>query len=230
MNILDLIVIGIMGLCIFFGVWRGFIRTALGFANFILAIFLTNLLYPHMGRFLRGAGGLFDSLKTSIGRALNLEAILEQRLGDSYYNIINDLPLPSSLRNTLIENYPYETVHAAIGAVGIGDYIAGFLAGIVINIISLIITFVLIFIGLIILTRLLNIISKLPVLNTLNKLLGAVMGAFLGLLLTWLVLGVIVIYFAASGSDMVGMLEGSAIARPIHNANPIVNFILRFFP
>jgi uncharacterized membrane protein required for colicin V production len=213
------------------GVWRGFIRTVLGFANFILAIFLTNMLYPHVGRFLRGAGGLFDSLTTSISRMLNIEAILEERAGAAYYQIIGDLPLPQAFQATLIENYPDALVHYALGTTGISDYIAGFLAGIVINIISLVLTFVIIFALLVAITRVLNVVAKLPVLNTLNKLLGGVLGAAWGLILTWFVLGIIVIYFAAnSGADMVAMLEGSAIARPLHEANPIVNFILRIFP
>jgi len=231
MNILDLLVIAIMLLCILGGVWRGFIRTVLGFANFILAIFLTNMLYPHVGRFLRGAGGFFESLKNSIANMFNIDAIIADRAGAAYHQIINDLPLPQAFRDTLIENYPDTLVHYAIGATGISDYIAGFLAGIVVNIISMVATFIVIFALLVALTRVLNVISKLPVLNSLNKLLGGALGAVWGLLLTWIILGIAVVYFSAnSGADMVAMLEGSALARPLHDANPVVNLILRLFP
>jgi len=231
MNILDLLVIAIFALCILGGVWRGFIRTVLGFANFILAIFLTNLLYPHMGRFLRSAGGLFDSLQTSISRMLNLDGIIADGVGAAYYDIINNLPLPTVFTNTLIENYPDALVHSALGAAGIGEYIAGFLAGVVINIIAMVVTFIILFVGLTVLARVLNLVAKLPVINSLNKLLGGAVGAVWGLLLTWVILGIAVIYFAAnSGTDMVAMLDGSAIAQPIHNANPLVEPILRLFP
>jgi len=231
MSILDFIVIAIMLLCILGGVWRGFIRTVLGFANFILAFFLTSLLYPHVGRFLRNAGGLFESLKTSTSNMLGIEATIEGRAGAAYYQIINELPLPASMRATLVDSYSDSLVHDAIGATGISDYIAGFLAGIVINIISLVVTFVVIFAALVLITRFLNVVSKLPVINSLNKLLGGALGAAWGLLLTWLVLAVAVIYFAAnSGADMVAMLENSPIARPLQEINPITNFILRLFP
>lgn len=231
MNTLDLIAIAIMAICIGLGVWRGFIRTILGFFSFILAFFLTSMFYPHVGRFLRGAGGLFESLKASIARMLNIEGIIAERAGAAYYQIMNDLPLPASMRATLIENYPDAMIHNAIGATGISEYISGFLAGIVINIIAFVVTFVLIFIGLIILARVLNLVTKLPVLNQLNKLLGAAIGFVWGLLLTWLVLAIVVVYFAAnSNADMVTMLENSVIARPINEINPITNFMLRLFP
>jgi len=220
-----------MLLCVLGGVWRGFIRTVLGFANFIVAFFITSLIYPHVGRFLRGAGDFFGSLQTSIARMLNIEGIIEERAGAAYYQIIGELPLPAPMRYTLIDSYPDALVHDAIGATGISDYIAGFLAGIVINIISFVATFVIILILLNVLARVLNLVTKLPVINQLNKLLGGVLGAVWGLLLTWLVLAVAVVYFAAtSDTNMVTTLENSVLARPLQEINPITNFMLRLLP
>jgi len=231
MSVLDLIVIAIMLLCVLGGVWRGFIRTVLGFANFLVAFFITSLIYPHVGRFLRGAGGFFESLQTSISRMLNIEGIIGERAGAAYYQIIGELPLPAPMRDTLIYSYPDALIHDALGAAGISDYISGFLAGIVINIISFVATFILILIALNILSRALNLVAKLPVINQLNKLLGGLLGAVWGLLITWLVLAVAVVYFAAnSDANMVATLENSALARPLQDINPITNFILRFFP
>jgi len=217
--------------CIAGGAWRGFIRTVLGFASFILAIFLTNLLYPSVGRFLRGIEGLYTSMQTSIGRMLNLDGLIEQHVGETYNQIIERLPLPAVLQNSLIQGYNDEAVTNALSATGIADYISGFLAGIAINIISIIIVFVIVFLAIIFLGRALNLIAKLPVIRTLNKLLGAAIGAVWGLLLSWLVLGLVVIYFAASSNtDMQALLDTSIIAQPMHNANFVLHFILRLFP
>jgi len=230
LNILDLVVIGIMALCIIIGVWRGFVRTVLGFGKFILTIFLTNMLYPHMGRFLRGIDGFFEATSSSIRSAMGLDAAIYAESRAAETEFINSLPLPGFIRETLIENNN-AVIYNALGAVGFPDFIAGFLAGIVINIISMVVVFVLVFLGLTLLMHLLNIIAKLPVLNTLNKLLGGILGAAWGLLLTWLVLGVVVVYFSAGTQvDVVGMLESSAIAGPLNESNFILHFILRLFP
>jgi len=219
-----------MTLCITLGAWRGFIRTVLGFASFILAIFLTNLLYPHMGRFLRSIDGLYTSLSTSISRMLGLEGIIERSAYAAEYEIINALPLPAAFRDALATNN-LPSVRDALNAAAIDEYISGFLAGIVINIISLVIVFILVFVALIFAARILNLISKLPVINSLNKFLGGLLGAVWGLLLTWIILAIVVIYFSAnSNADMVSLLETSAIARPMHEANFVVDFVLRLFP
>ncbi|MCL2855473.1 MAG: CvpA family protein [Defluviitaleaceae bacterium] len=230
MTWLDFLVLGIFALCIIGGAWRGFIRTVLGFANLILAIFLTNLLYPHMGRFLRGIDGLFESLSTSIGRLLGLDYLVEQRAGEAYGELIQSLPLPQVMLNALYENST-PVVHNALGALNINEYISNFLAGIVINIISLVIVFVLVIVALTFLARALNLVARLPVIKELNRLLGGLLGGLMGLLVTWVVLAVVVVYLSANSAvDVVYLLDNSPIARPIHEINFITNFILRIFP
>jgi len=224
-----------MALCIAIGAWRGFIRSILGFVNFILAIFLTNMLYPHVGRFLRSIDGFFDALSTAIRDAMGLDAAIYNAAVEAGGRVaevqfIQDLPLPAFFLEALIENNN-AAIRNAIGAIGFADYVAGFLAGIVINIISMILVFIVVFLGLTILTRMLNLITKLPVINTLNKVLGGAVGAIWGILLTWLALGVVIIYFSAnSGVDMAEMLEASVIARPLNEMNFALDFIMRLFP
>ena len=227
---LDLLVIGVMALCITFGAWRGFLRTVLGFVNFVLAIFLTNMLYPHVGRFFRSVDGFFAAVSTAIRQTMGLDEAIYAESRAAEIEIINNLPLPAIFRDALIENNN-GVIHYALGATGFIDYIAGFLAGIVINIISMVVVFIIIYITLTILTGILNVISKLPVLNSLNKLLGAALGALWGLLLTWLVLGVVTVYFSANSQiDIVGILERSVIARPLNEMNFALDLILRLFP
>jgi len=224
-----------MIICITIGAWRGFVRTILGFANFLIAIFLTNMLYPHMGRFLRGIDGFFDALSAAIRDSMGLDAAIydaavEARGRIAEMQFLEQLPLPAFFRDALVENNN-DAIRYAIGATGFADYVAGFLAGIVINIISMVIVFILVFIGLMLLTRVLDILTKLPVINTLNRLLGGAIGAVWGILLTWLVLGVVVIYFSANSAvDIAEMLEASIIAGPLNEMNFALNFILRLFP
>ena len=229
MTFLDILVIAIMGLCIFLGAWRGFVRTVLGFANFILAIILTNMLYPHMARFLRGIDSIFDALTASIRSGMGLDAVVYAETRAAQIEIINALPLPLAFREAIIANN-HLAVYTAVGAANFADFVAGFLAVIVLNIISMLIVFALVFAGLVVLTRVLNIITKLPVLNSLNKLLGAILGAAWGLMLTWFVLGIVVVYLSAHTQvNVVEVLANSPIAGPLNEANFAVNFILRLF-
>ena len=230
MNILDISVIVIIGLCIIVGMARGFIKTVLGFANFIIAIVLTNVLYPHASRFLRGIDGFYYSLRAAISTTLGLDELVAEGMGAAANEAIQSLPLPQVFRDYIAANNN-PVVHTAVAATGAAEFIAGFIASIVINILSMLIVFALVYIGLIVLMRLLDLVAKLPVLNSLNKLLGGAVGAAWGLLLVWLVLGMAVLYFSVNtGFPMAETLEESVIAGFLHELNPALGMILRFIP
>ena len=230
MNILDILVIVTIGLCILIGAARGFIKTVMTFLSFIIAIFLTNWIYPYVGRFLRGIDGLFNSLQRAVAQAIGLDNAIAEAGGAAEAEIINSLPLPQSFQNAIIENNTVST-HIAIGAETFADYISGFIASIIINIIAIIVVFALIFTILHIITRVLNIVSKLPVINSLNKFLGAIVGGIWGLVLTWIILAMATIFFSAQGSfDIYESLANSHIARPLNEVNFALEFILRLFP
>lgn len=230
MNILDISVIILLAICILTGVARGFIRTVLGFANFIIAIILTNILYPHFSRFLRSIDGFYYSMREAVSSALRLDELVAQQVGTAANDVIQSLPLPQAFRDYISANNN-PVVHTAVAATGLAEFIAGFIASIIINILSMIIVFMLVYIGLIILMRVLDLVAKLPVVNTLNKLLGGVVGAVWGLILVWFLLGAAVLYFSVNtGFPMAETLNESVIAGFLHELNPALGMILRFIP
>ncbi|MCL2171684.1 MAG: CvpA family protein [Defluviitaleaceae bacterium] len=230
MNWLDIFVIIILALCILGGVRRGFIRTILGFANFIIAIILTNMFYPYMARFLRGLEWFYYPLRDGVAQSLSLDEAVSEHVGAAAYDVIQNLPLPQFLRDYIAAN-DNPIIRTSLAATGLTDFIGGFVTSIIINIISIIIVFILVFAGLVIITGLLDIIARLPVINTLNKLLGAAVGAVWGVLVIWFLLGTAAIFLAA-GTDfpMMEALDSSSIARFFHEANPAARWLIRFIP
>ena len=72
--------------------------------------------------------------------------------------------------------------------------VAIYLTGIVINSGTFIIVYFLLSAGLYILSRVLNIISKLPVLNELNRMGGGIAGLFQGLVVVWLIFTLMIVF------------------------------------
>lgn len=72
--------------------------------------------------------------------------------------------------------------------------VAVYLTGIVINSGTFIIVYLILGSGLFILGRVLNVISRLPVLNELNRLGGGIAGFFKGLVIIWLIFAVMIIF------------------------------------
>ena len=230
MNILDLIVVIIFVLSILVGTFRGFIKTTMGFLKFILSLILTNIFYPYVGSFLRSNDNLFISLRNTISTALGLQNAVYDAAYATEYEIISSLPLPQSFQNALIQNNTISS-HINLGANTFLEYISGFITSIVINIIAMVLVFIIVYIGLTILTHFINFVAKLPVINGLNKILGAAVGGIWGLLIIWFVLALSTLYFSAQGGfDIYTELENSNIARPLNEFNFMLNWILRFLP
>ncbi|MCL1845568.1 MAG: CvpA family protein [Defluviitaleaceae bacterium] len=93
------------------------------------------------------------------------------------------------------------------------DMPADFLTNLAIDAIALVAVFFVVIIALSVVGAVLDIVSKLPVINTLNNLGGLVAGAVLGAGVSWLVLVVMSIFAASAGVQ--GLLAGSMAARVI---------------
>ena len=104
--------------------------------------------------------------------------------------------------------------------------VAIYLTGIVINSGTFIIVYFLLSAGLYILSRVLNIISKLPVLNELNRMGGGIAGLFQGLVVVWLIFTLMIVFidkpFVQEGMNQIEenvflklLFESNIIARVI---------------
>ena len=123
--------------------------------------------------------------------------------------LIDNLPLPKAIKETLQENKEKQETN-------IKSYITGHVTKIVINALAFVLTFVVIFIGLWVLSFVLNIISKLPIISQINKLAGFLVGGLQGLIIVWIFF---VVLTFLSGSEF-----GAKAFEQINN-NKILTFL-----
>ena len=104
--------------------------------------------------------------------------------------------------------------------------VAIYLTGIVINSGTFIIVYFLLSAGLYILSRVLNIISKLPVLNELNRMGGGIAGLFQGLVVVWLIFTLMIVFidkpFVQEGMNQI---EGNVFIKLLFESNIIAKVI-----
>lgn len=153
--ILDIVLVAIIIVFMYFGRKRGFVRTLRGLCSFVLSIIIAFLTYNKITEFISNSpvgefirGKMFDSLGTS------------------------DMDL-SSLPDFL--QTPLET-----GVTSAAETVTTNMATMVISIISIIITIVVVKLLLNLLFKALNLFAKLPVLKQCNRLLGLILGAVTG--------------------------------------------------
>lgn len=226
-NWLDVLVVAIIGFNAIVAYNRGFIITVFRFTNLILAIILTRMIYPTVSEFIMMYTKFYEFLMGNIKEALNLENLNISLNINQEIQKINELELPHFIEQALLENNNYEAYNI-LGVEGFGDYIAGYLATISINIIAMILVFIAVSILLRLIINVFDLIAKLPLLNSINKLAGLAVGLAFGLIIVWI--GDIIItlfYTSASFEGLVNTLESSGIALWLYQNNLLANTFLQ---
>lgn len=228
-NTLDLIVIAIIAFFVIYCYVRGFAFSVYSFVSFVLSFALTNSLFPYVSKALKSVGGFYDGLKTSIHGNIGVDGLVSAATKKGEIDFISSLKVPEAVKTSLLKNNNPE-IYKALNAGSIEDYVVSFIANTIINVISMIIVFVAVFALLKIIGMAINIISKLPVINTVNKLFGAALGFLEGVFVVWLVLAALVCFYATSDKFPVNeLLQTSSVAKLFHDTNFVFKLVSGIF-
>jgi len=184
-NIIDIIAFAIFIFCFMLGIRRGFLRMTFSFLSLLISIYIAWRIHPVVSAFLRDITSLHEALQARIISALGLNEIIENYIQQGEAAVIYHLPLPGALREQLLENNT-PIVHRLLGAITLEEYIGSFLAGIALNIIAAVIVFVLAIILTNLISSVLRIISRLPIIRTFDKAGGALAGILIGFIGIWI--------------------------------------------
>jgi len=211
MNILDIIVLIVIGVFAYFGYRSGLIRMIYRLLAFVLAVILAVLLYIPIATLLR-ATPLFDWLKNGVISGMGLEQ-LELQAEMQGQNLFDILPLPAIVQDLLRVN-DNPNMQLQLQANNVVEYIGGFIANMVLLGIALITVFILAFIILSIVGSALDVVGRLPVIRTFNDLGGFLLGLGLGVLVVGFALFIFNLLFSFSGDNPIAStVQGSFVAR-----------------
>ncbi len=217
MNWLLIGVLAILVINALIGLRVGFIKTIFSLVSMMIALLLTVWLSPNVNTMLKSNDKFHDMITERVEKMLDLQ---EEKEGiTDGEEFIEGLPLPKSIKETLIENKDK-------GIGNIKDYITEYVTGVIINAFAFILTFVLALIVLWALCFALDIISKLPLLNQINKLAGLAAGLLHGLVIVWLAFILLTVFGGAKfGQEAFVMIEKSEILSYIYNNNMLLKFV-----
>lgn len=217
MNWLLLIVLGILFINALIGMKVGLIKTIFSLCSMVVALILTIWLSPMVNDFMKGNEKIYDSISSKVEKILPFEE--EEADASKQISIIEDLPLPKSIRDTLIEN-------KAEAVDGFKEYVINYLTGVIINAAAFMITFIVILILLWVLSIALDIISKLPLLKQINKTAGFIAGLVHGLIVVWVFFILITVFGSSDwGQKAMSMINESQVLSILYDNNYLVKFI-----
>ncbi len=176
--VLDLLVIFLIVFGLFRGIRKGFVQTLYQALRWILCLILAQILYPYAADFLKQVG-LFEMMQKGIEESL--EGLMS---GSGNTSMIQSLPLPDFLKDLLIQN-DNSVVYEMLNVTTLAGYVSAYLANMALNVLSVVALLVVLLVISHLIGAALNIITKLPVIHSLNALLGGVAGLALGVINVW---------------------------------------------
>ncbi|MBB2184597.1 CvpA family protein [Lachnospiraceae bacterium MD1] len=223
MNIMLLIIVIILAVNTLIGLKVGFIKTVFSLFSMLLAITLTTWISPLVNDFMRGNDKIYNTITSKVDQFLSMEE--EEVKSNEEIETIEGLRLPQSLKDSLIENNNKE-IYKALAIDNFKDYINNYLAGVIVNALSFVITFFVIMAFLWALCIALDLISKLPLLNGVNKTAGLLAGLLHGLVIVWVFFLIITVFGGTKiGQQALEMIGESEILSFIYNNNLLLKFI-----
>ncbi len=203
----------------------GFIKTVFSLFSLIVAIFVTIWIHPFVSDFMRNNEKLNEYIAQKVEKVLLVEADDKEPTLNEEVSYIEKLPLPQSIRDTLIQNNNKE-VYKTLATDTFKDYLSSYLTRIIINGLSFVGTFFAILVILWAACFALNIISKLPILNQVNKSAGLLAGLVHGLAIVWVFFIVITVFGGTDiGRDALRMIEENQVLSFIYDNNLLLGFV-----
>lgn len=217
MNYLLIAILALLIWSVFDGYKKGFMRTVLALVSWIIILVVCNVATPMVTDFLIEETGIADTVGDAIAEKVN-EVIAQSGVGELEQN------LPEEIKNMLAEgNINIEELLAANGeALVDATSIVYTIVSIIAFVLVIIVTRVILWLT----DKVLGIASKLPIIGSLDKLLGLACGVAKGILICWIVLAVVSVAVIPNANvDFVTMIQESQLLTWLQNNN----YILKMF-
>ncbi len=232
---LDLIIIGIIALCVLMGLYRGFIQSVLNMAGGLLSFLASFWLYPHMADVVRSNTDVTRMISTytdstSLLGDLDLSSRAVSTLTQSSVDsIVARANLPSPL-DTLLKHNLTQQVFSPLGelATNVGDYVNQTILSVSINVLCFLLCFALCFVAVTIVINLLRAVFRFPVLKHLDWLAGGVFGLLLGVLICFVAFTVLpLLESVIPMEEFHRLVEGSALAQAFDSGSLVISIMNR---
>ena len=211
------------------GYTNGIIKILLSFAATAVAFVLALVLASPFELFIKNSTPLYDKIKNQMTGYVS-EYVTDEMNSSSeevQKDSIKDLKLPWAIQKELIENNTADE-KLEMGVNTFSEYIATSLTDILVKAISILILFLCIKIILRIIIALLDIVSHLPILNGINKLLGGILGIIEGILIIWVICFALTAFTGTNlGEQILSTISSNEILNFIYSNNLILKLLMK---
>lgn len=229
MNIVDIVIIAILGLSVLVGLYRGFISSVASMGGCLLSLGLSFWLSPKLAAWVQSNPEILKTLAsytdaaTKIGDQTLASTSVTSLTPNTITDILGKVSLPAPL-NTLLQNNLENQVFGP--AADVGSYVSQTIVGAILNVICFVVCFVVLLIVLHFVLNFLKVVFKFPVLKQLNSIAGGAFGLLRGALLCFVAFALLpLIQTVVPVAGINDLVAQSALA-PLFNSGNLILAIM----
>ena len=217
MNVIDWIILGILGISVLFGMYRGFVSSVLNMGGGLLSFFGAFLLYPKLAALIQAN----ESLRLTLAHYLEPGSGLDLALSETHVanlgasgiqQVLGKVSLPAPLDTILQVNLEH-SVFSNLNISTVGEYVNQTILQASINILCFVICFLLAYAAISTLFNLIRAVFRFPLLKQLDGLAGGLFGLLRGLLICLVLFTLVPLVQSMVPLEMITeVLEGSTLA------------------
>ena len=207
-------VLVVLGLSAFIGYKKGMVKIVLSMVAMIITYLLAAALTIPVSMALKSATPVYDSIEKSVG------SLVKESEVDS--SSIEQLNLPKQIEDKIMEG-------ANEVASEFNEYLVKAISNLILKALTFFILMVVIYIILSIIIKIFDFVAKLPLLNSINKSGGLVIGLVKGLLFVWI--GCLVVTAFSDkpwAQETFRQINDNKLLTFIYENNPIIFIVTKF--
>ena len=226
MNWLTIVVVVLFITNVFTSHKRGFIKTLFDTATIVIAVLLTTVCAPFIAEQISSNKDIYDAVSKQVDMFVKENKYVSD--DEEQEQFIDEMVLPGGIKEYLKKNNTVK-VYEEQGLESFNEYIVYGLTSIVISILSYIVIFVVIRLGLLIFTSVVDLISKLPIIEEFDGMGGVLIGAVKGLIEIWILLLVITLVANTKiGVSAMECINDNFLLEMLYNNNILLQIIYTF--
>ena len=212
-------VVVVIGLFALVGYKKGMVKIVLSMIAMAVTYILAGALTIPVSIALKTATPVYTTIEESVEKMVK-----EAKIDDTKLDItaIEKLNLPSQIEEKLIDGAEKVTS-------GFNDYLVSSISNFILKALTFFILFIVIYIILSIVIKIFDFVSKLPLINTVNKAGGLAVGAAQGLIIVWIGCLVITAFGdKAWAQEAFRQINDNKLLTFIYENNPIIFLVTKF--
>ena len=227
---LGIAVLALLAAACIMGFRKGFVKEIVSVFFMLISFLLVWAVNPYVNTFVKEYTPVYDTIQDKCQTLVSEQIGNKKTLDKEEQNqVMENMELPDLLKNALVENNTAET-YRYLAVSTFTEYISDSLAVMAVNGISFLISFVLSAAVIKLLGFILNVLTKLPVINGINKIAGAAVGGIKCIIFIWIAFLVLTLLCNTTlGQQGMALIQQDAFLNFLYSQNVFVKVFMSVF-